>query len=65
MICSAFRTFQGWTALTRQGPGDGTLKLVPARDITSAWNDVQLHDELLYQQVALITSAVNANGWRQ
>jgi hypothetical protein len=28
-VCSAFRTFQGWTALTRQGPGDGTLKLVP------------------------------------
>jgi len=26
----------------------GTLKLVPARDITSAWNDVQLHDELLH-----------------
>jgi hypothetical protein len=28
-VCSAFRTFQGWTALTTQGPGDGTLKLVP------------------------------------
>lgn len=28
-VCSAFRTFQGWTALTRQGPGDGTLNLVP------------------------------------
>jgi hypothetical protein len=28
-VCSAFRTFQGWTALTRQGAGDGTLKLVP------------------------------------
>ncbi|MCW5667793.1 MAG: DUF1479 family protein [Piscinibacter sp.] len=28
-VCSAFRTFQGWTALTRQGPGDGTLRLVP------------------------------------
>jgi uncharacterized protein len=25
----------------------GTLKIVPARDITSAWNDVQIHDELL------------------
>jgi len=24
-----FRTFQGWTALTRQGPGDGTLQLIP------------------------------------
>ncbi len=24
-----FRTFQGWTALTRQGPGDGTLQVVP------------------------------------
>lgn len=28
-VCSAFRTFQGWTALTRQGPGDGTLQLLP------------------------------------
>ena len=25
----------------------GTLKIVVARDIASAWNDVQLHDELL------------------
>lgn len=28
-VCSMFRTFQGWTALTAQGPGDGTLQLVP------------------------------------
>jgi len=28
-VCSMFRTFQGWTALTEQGPGDGTLQLVP------------------------------------
>ena len=27
--CSAFRTWQGWTALTAQGPGDGTLQVVP------------------------------------
>jgi Protein of unknown function (DUF1479) len=33
-VCSAFRTFQGWTALTRQGPGDGTLKLVPISSTT-------------------------------
>ena len=24
-----FRTFQGWTALTEQGPNDGTLQLIP------------------------------------
>jgi hypothetical protein len=24
-----FRTYQGWTALTRQGPNDGTLRLIP------------------------------------
>lgn len=29
-VCSMFRTFQGWTALTRQGRGDGTLQLIPA-----------------------------------
>jgi hypothetical protein len=28
-VASVFRTFQGWTAMSRQGPGDGTLKLVP------------------------------------
>lgn len=28
-VCSMFRTFQGWVALTPQGPGDGTLQLVP------------------------------------
>ncbi|CAB9527484.1 Protein of unknown function (DUF1479) [Seminavis robusta] len=28
-VCTAFRTWQGWTALTRQGPGDGTLQVVP------------------------------------
>ena len=29
LVCSMFRTWQGWTALTPQGPGDGTLQLVP------------------------------------
>ncbi len=28
-VCSMFRTFQGWTSLTPQGPGDGTLQLIP------------------------------------
>lgn len=28
-VASVFRTYQGWTALTRQGPSDGTLQLVP------------------------------------
>jgi hypothetical protein len=28
-VCRMFRTFQGWTALTRQGPNDGTLQLLP------------------------------------
>src|SRR5580692_7431086 len=31
-VCSMFRTFQGWTALTRQGAGDGTLQLIPIAD---------------------------------
>lgn len=29
-VCRAFRTYQGWTALTPQGAGDGTLQLVPS-----------------------------------
>jgi len=28
-VSHVFRTFQGWTALTQQGPKDGTLKLIP------------------------------------
>ncbi len=28
-VCSMFRTYQGWTALTKQGKGDGTLQLIP------------------------------------
>jgi hypothetical protein len=28
-VCSMFRTFQGWTALTEQGPADGTISLLP------------------------------------
>ncbi len=28
-VASMFRTFQGWTALTSQGPGDGSLSLIP------------------------------------
>lgn len=29
-VCSVFRTFQGWVALTHQGQGDGTLQMVPS-----------------------------------
>ena len=33
-VCSMFRTFQGWTCLTTQGPADGTLSVIPiARSI--------------------------------
>jgi hypothetical protein len=38
-VCSAFRTFQGWTALTSQGPSDGTLSLIP---ITSSMSYILL-----------------------
>jgi hypothetical protein len=31
-VCRMFRTFQGWTALTPQGPHDGTLQLLPVAD---------------------------------
>lgn len=35
-VCSMFRTFQGWTALSAQGPGDGTLRLIPSTRVL-AW----------------------------
>ena len=28
-VCTAFRTFQGWIALTEQGENDGTLQVIP------------------------------------
>ena len=28
-VSHVFRTFQGWVALTEQGPGDGTLQIIP------------------------------------
>ncbi len=31
-VSHVFRTFQGWTALTEQGPNDGTLQLIPIVD---------------------------------
>ena len=34
-VCSMFRTFQGWTALTSQGPSDGTLSLIPIANCMS------------------------------
>lgn len=50
-VCRMFRTFQGWTALTPQGPGDGTLNLVPisraiAWLLLRALDDDQLDSEL-------------------
>ena len=35
-VCNMFRTFQAWTALTAQGPGDGTLNVVPIAN-AMAW----------------------------
>ncbi|PXF31174.1 hypothetical protein WH50_11065 [Pokkaliibacter plantistimulans] len=35
-VCRMFRTYQGWTAMSQQGPGDGTLNLVPIAD-AMAW----------------------------
>lgn len=34
-VSSMFRTFQGWTALTEQGPNDGTLQLLPMANAIS------------------------------
>ena len=50
-VCSMFRTYQGWTALSRQGPGDGTLNIVPIANamawvILRALQDDVAEDEL-------------------
>ena len=50
-VAHVFRTFQGWTALTEQGPNDGTLQLIPiakgmAYVLTRALKDDVPEDEL-------------------
>ena len=50
-VSNTFRTFQGWTALTEQGPNDGTLQLIPiaksmAYVLTRALLDDVLEHEL-------------------
>ena len=50
-VCSMFRTFQGWTGLTTQGPEDGTLSLVPISNsiaymLTRALQDDVAEDDL-------------------
>ena len=56
-VCSMFRTFQGWTALTPQGPGDGTLQLIPIANamayvVLRALQDDVPEDELCGAQPA-------------
>lgn len=34
-VCSMFRTFQGWTAMTPQRAGQGTLNLIPIANVMS------------------------------
>jgi hypothetical protein len=36
-VCTVFRSFQGWIALSKQGKGDGTLQVVPLLRETSAY----------------------------
>ena len=62
-VCSVFRTYQGWTALTPQGPNDGTLQLIPiARGVAymllRALQDDVPDDELCGAQPARALSAL-------
>jgi len=35
--CSIFRPWQGWTALSHTGPGEGTLRVLPMLSLSSAY----------------------------
>lgn len=65
-VCSAFRTFQGWTALTTQGPHTGTLRLLPLVDgiahvlLRSLQPDVP-DDELLLAEPGRVLGADDAS----
>ncbi len=45
-VCSMFRTFQGWTGLTTQGPEDGTLSLLPIANSISYFLLRALQDDV-------------------
>ena len=62
--CSMFRTFQGWTALTRQGKGDGTLQLIPIADsmmymLLRALQDDVAEDDLCGAKPGRVLSAMS------
>ena len=52
-VSSMFRTFQGWTALTEQGPGDGTLQLLPISNAISYVLLRALQDDLPEDELCL------------
>ena len=52
-VSSMFRTFQGWTALTEQGPGDGTLELLPITNAISYVLLRALQDDLPETELCL------------
>jgi hypothetical protein len=52
-VCSMFRTFQGWTALTAQGPGDGTLQLIPLADSIAYILLRSLRDDVAEEELVL------------
>ena len=52
-VSSMFRTFQGWTALTEQGPGDGTLQLLPMSNAISYVLLRALQDDLPEDELCL------------
>ncbi len=52
-VSSVFRTFQGWTALTEQGPGDGTLQLLPIANAISYVLLRALQDDIPEQELCL------------
>ena len=63
-VAHVFRTFQGWTALTEQGPNDGTLQLIPiakamAYVLTRALQDDVAEDELCGSKLGRALSVNN------
>ena len=63
-VAHVFRTFQGWTALTEQGPNDGTLQLIPiakamAYILTRALLDDVPKDELCGSKLGKALSVNN------
>ena len=65
--CSIFRPWQGWTALSNTGPGEGTLRVLPMLSLATAYIILRPFFRLRPEYASGISSPadipLHANAW--